>query len=87
MYQQSISRQFYEWYFATNPTYLAALDNATSHWSSGSHTDWEQTAIFGEVTWHINDELNLTVGGRYFERSNENFCVFPQRDNNSPARR
>lgn len=67
IYQQSISLQFWEWYFGTS------LPQTTSHWSSGSHTDWEQTSIFGEVTWHINDELNLTVGGRYFERSNENF--------------
>jgi outer membrane receptor protein involved in Fe transport len=73
LYQQSVSLQYWEWYFSNYYGTPTTLPNATSHWSSGSHTDWEQTAIFGEVTWHINDELNLTVGGRYFDRSNENF--------------
>jgi len=67
IYQDSISLQFWEWYHGT------ALPNVTEQWSSGSHTDWEQYAVFGEVTWHINDSMNLTVGGRYFDRSNENF--------------
>jgi outer membrane receptor protein involved in Fe transport len=73
LYQQSISLQYWEWYFTNYYGTPTTLPNATSHWSSGSQTDWEQTAIFGEVTWHISDELNLTVGGRYFDRSNENF--------------
>ncbi|MED5420031.1 MAG: TonB-dependent receptor, partial [Pseudomonadota bacterium] len=32
-------------------------------------------AVFGEVTWHINDDWSLTVGGRYFERSNTNYYL------------
>lgn len=39
-------------------------------WYSQSHTDWEQKAVFGELKWHISDELELTLGGRYFEREN-----------------
>ena len=31
------------------------------------------TAVFGEMTWHITDNLDLTAGGRYFERENTNF--------------
>jgi len=73
IYQDSISLQYWEWYFTNYYGTPTTLPNVTSHWSSGSHTDWEQFAVFGEVTWHINDELNLTVGGRYFDRSNENF--------------
>ena len=73
IYQQSVSLQFWEWYFSNYYGTPTTLPNTTSHWSSGSHTDWEQFAVFGETTWHINDELNLTVGGRYFDRSNENF--------------
>jgi outer membrane receptor protein involved in Fe transport len=73
LYQQSVSLQYWEWYFSNYYGTPTTLPNATSHWSSGSHTDWEQAAIFGEVTWHISDELNLTVGGRYFDRSNGNF--------------
>ncbi len=63
-YSNSISRQFYEWYYGED------FSNATSGWSAGLNADWEQTAIFGEATWHINDNLDLTVGGRYFDRSN-----------------
>jgi outer membrane receptor protein involved in Fe transport len=67
LYQDSISLQFYEWYFGT------ALPTAAESWSSGSHTDWKQAAIFGEATWHINDLWDLTIGGRYFDRSNTNY--------------
>ena len=73
IWQASISRDFWEWYFTNYYGSPQTFPNATSHWSSGSHTDWEQFAIFGEATWHINDDLSLTVGGRYFDRSNENF--------------
>ena len=73
IYQDSVSLQYWEFYFSNYYGTPTTLPNTTSHWSSGSHTDWEQFAVFGEVTWHINDELNLTVGGRYFDRSNENF--------------
>lgn len=73
IYQDSISLQFWEWYFSNYYGTPTTYPNATEHWSSGSHTDWEQFAIFGEVNWHINDSLELTVGGRYFDRENENF--------------
>jgi outer membrane receptor protein involved in Fe transport len=73
IYQDSISLQFHEWYFSNYYGTPVTYPNVTSHWSSGSHTDWEQAAIFGELSWHMTDELSLTVGGRYFDRSNENF--------------
>jgi outer membrane receptor protein involved in Fe transport len=38
-------------------------------WRSADDTDWEQWAIFGEVTWHINDAWDLTVGARWFDRT------------------
>jgi len=34
-------------------------------------TDWKQKAVFGEVTWHINDEWHATIGGRWFETTND----------------
>jgi len=66
-YANSISRGFNEWYYGGD------YSNTTSNWSAGSHTDWEQIAVFGEVTWHIADAWDLTVGGRYFDRSNTNY--------------
>lgn len=66
-YQQSLSLAYYEQLRGeTYPT-------ATSYWYSANETDWEQKAIFGEVTWHINDKWDLTAGGRYYDRSNTNW--------------
>ena len=62
-YANSISRQFNEFYFGGD------WSNTTSNWSAGQNTSWEQKAIFGEMTWHINDSWDLTAGGRYFDRS------------------
>jgi iron complex outermembrane receptor protein len=81
-YQNSMSLNYMEFYFTNWVYYDPALapnnlyytyPEATAWWLSDSHTDWDQDAVFGEVTWHINDSWDLTVGGRYFERSNTNF--------------
>ena len=45
--------------------------NAQYTWYGEDRTQWEQTAVFGELTWHINDDLDLTVGGRWFETTND----------------
>jgi len=67
LYQQSLSLAYHE--FVAGESY----PTATSHWYSGNNTDWEQKAIFGEATWHITDAWDLTLGGRYYDRSNTNF--------------
>lgn len=72
-YPDSISANFWEWYYSNYYGAPVTYPNATAHWYNGSHTDWKQDAVFGEATWHINDSLDLTVGGRYFERSNTNW--------------
>jgi len=72
IYQDSASLNYWEWYFTNYYGSDATYPEATSHWYSESSTDWEQTAVFGEVTWHLSDEFDLTIGGRYFERTNNN---------------
>lgn len=72
-YQDSISLNFWEWYWSNYYGTPVTYPDAEEQWHSESHTDWEQTAVFGEVTWHITDDWELTAGGRYYERSNENF--------------
>jgi outer membrane receptor protein involved in Fe transport len=67
IYQNSVSLDFWESYWGK--TY----PEATSHWYSDSTTEWEQKAVFGEFTWHLNDAWDLTLGGRYFERTNTNY--------------
>jgi outer membrane receptor protein involved in Fe transport len=64
LYSDSMARNYYEFYYGED------YSNATSSWSAGQNADWEQTAIFGEMTWHMNDDWDLTLGGRYFDRSN-----------------
>ena len=39
-------------------------------WRSHDETDWEQKAIFGEFTWHVNDKTNVTFGARWFDTEN-----------------
>ena len=73
IYQNSASLQFWEWYFSNYYGTPTSYPQVTSHWYGDSSTDWNQTAIFGEFTWHINDAWDLTLGGRYFERSNTNY--------------
>ena len=72
LYQNSVSLQYWEWYFSNYYGTPVTYPEATSHWYSQSSTDWEQTAIFGEYTWHATDNLDLTIGGRWYERTNNN---------------
>jgi len=75
-FQDSPAAAFWEFYFANYyGTPATTLAGATSNWYSESSTDWEQKAVFGEVTWHMTDSLNLTLGGRYFERENTNYYI------------
>ena len=48
----------------------AALITADHLWDSRDDTDWETKAVFGELTWHATDEVNVTIGGRWFENTN-----------------
>jgi outer membrane receptor protein involved in Fe transport len=38
-------------------------------WLSADRTDWEQWAVFGEMTFHLTDKLDLTAGARWFDRT------------------
>ncbi len=64
-YQNSVALLAYEQEYGTT------FPDSEGGWLSTDRTDWTQTAVFGEVTWHINDEWEVTVGGRYFEREND----------------
>lgn len=75
IYQNSMSLNFWEFYFTNYYGTPTTFPGARMHWWSQSHTDWKQTSVFGEVSWHINDSLELTLGGRYFERSNTNYYL------------
>jgi len=44
--------------------------NATSHWYSENLTEWDQKAVFGELTWHATDKIDVNIGARSFDRTN-----------------
>lgn len=64
-YQDTFSRVYFE------DIYGMSFPDADSAFLSTDRTDWEQTAVFGEFTWHINDEWHATLGGRWFEIDND----------------
>ena len=37
-------------------------------WASYDRTEWETMAVFGEVNYRFDENWELTVGGRYFDR-------------------
>jgi len=51
--------------------YGMSFPDAEYAFLSTDRTDWTQTAVFGEVVWHINDEWHATFGGRWFEIEND----------------
>lgn len=65
-FQDSIALAFREW--ETGETF----PEGQVAWYSNSDTEWEQWAVFGEVVWHATDRLDVTLGGRYFDRENVN---------------
>lgn len=74
-WQGSVSAQFYEYYWSRYYGTPTTYPDATQQWYAESSTDWEHKAVFGELEWHINEQLNLTLGGRYFERESINFYL------------
>ena len=88
-YQNTISLRYMEFYhacytFYREPPYPSAVcdmsavktwPEATDWWYAESDTDWEQTAIFGELNFHLGDAVELTLGGRYFDRTNNNLYI------------
>jgi len=61
-----------------NPIPAVLPDDAW--WFSADDTDWEQWAVFGEMTWHISDRWDATAGYRWFKRTMDKtyFVQLPQ---------
>ena len=49
----------------------SATPGAVASWYSEASTDWDQTAVFGELVWHVNDDMDITFGARNFSRTND----------------
>ncbi len=66
-YNETVS---YAWMDERQPGSHPAGFISDHHWDSRDRTDWEQRAVFGELTWHATDKMNVTIGGRYSDMSN-----------------
>ncbi len=64
-YQDTLSLYYFE------DIYGQSFPQATGSYLSTDRTDWTQKAVFGEFTWHINEQWHATFGGRYFETEND----------------
>jgi len=73
-FQDSFALEYYE--AISGETY----PDANVAWYSNSDTDAEQMAVFGEVVWHATEKLDVTLGGRYFDRENST-VYFVERPN------
>jgi outer membrane receptor protein involved in Fe transport len=69
-YDQSLSMQNYlngNLIDRGNP--IPAVLPGDAWWLSYDKTKWKQWSLFGEVTWHITDSVDATVGARWFNRT------------------
>ena len=64
-YQDTVSLRYFE------DRYGQSFPNAEYAFLSTDRTNWKQTAVFGELIWHVTDQLHLTVGGRQFQTKND----------------
>jgi outer membrane receptor protein involved in Fe transport len=55
----------YLYYYSTLKT------SSSNYWSGFYDTEFEQWAVFGEVSYAFTDNFTLTLGGRYYDISND----------------
>jgi iron complex outermembrane recepter protein len=65
LYQQTVSLAWNEWFFGES------FPNARENWYANSDKDTKQLAIFGNTTWRLSEQWDLTLGARYFDRENK----------------
>ncbi len=63
-YQDSIANAYWEQTWG-----VGFAPDATHGWHSVSQVDYEQTAVFGEFTWRLNDQWTANIGARWFDRT------------------
>ena len=76
--QDSYLLGFKRWWDAAFPAFAAAV-TGDQDFAYRRDEDFEELSVFGEVTWHATDTLDLTLGARYFDNqsSNETFIDLP----------
>jgi outer membrane receptor protein involved in Fe transport len=69
--QDSYMRGFKNWWDAFLP-FAAGAVTGDRDFAYRRTENFEETALFGELTWHASSDLDVTVGTRYFDNKSEN---------------
>jgi len=78
MTQQSYLVGFKDWWDTLLP-FAAGAVSGDQDWDYRQTEHFTEMALFGELTWHVRDDLDITFGGRYFDNESENdtFMALP----------
>ena len=76
--QQSYLVGFKDWWDTLLPSAAGAV-SGDQDWDYRQTEHFTEMAVFGELTWHVRDDLDITFGGRYFDNESENdtFMALP----------
>lgn len=69
--QESYLRGFKVWWDTFLP-FAAAAVTGDQDFAYRRTENFEEMALFGELTWHASPDLDFTVGARYFDNDSEN---------------
>ncbi|WP_428410129.1 TonB-dependent receptor [Hyphococcus sp.] len=69
--QESYLRGFKQWWDTFLP-FAAGAVTGDQDFDYRRSESFEEIAVFGELTWHITEDLDLTGGFRYFDNKSEN---------------
>ena len=72
--QDSYLRGFKRWWDAFAPGFEGSVTGDQDFLYRRNET-FQDTALFGELTWHLTDRIHLTGGVRYFENDSRNDTV------------
>lgn len=78
MTQQSYLVGFKDWWDTWLP-FAAGAVTGDQDWDYRQTEHFTETALFGELTWHASDDLDITFGARYFDNDadNDSFMALP----------
>ncbi len=69
--QESYLRGFKQWWDAFLPGFASAV-TGDQDFDYRRDENFEEIAVFGELTWHVTEALDVTGGFRYFDNKSEN---------------
>ncbi len=71
MTQQSFLVGFKDWWDTLLPLAAGAV-TGDQDWDYRQTEHFTEMSVFGELTWHASEDVDITFGGRYFDNESEN---------------